>query len=115
MKLSYGQSVYTPDPGTLPDGEDVICGVCGAVCGVKRNVNGPRGFVQAMSGGKSLHDTYICPHYELSILPSTWHGQAEKLMQEAMKCLSPTVAEIYAKDAQRIVDEKKPHRWKSPS
>jgi hypothetical protein len=67
-----------PNPGTHDVGEEICCGVCGTAMKVVRNVLGPRGFAQAMAGGKSLHDAYYCPNRGES-----WHKQLIAFRQEA--------------------------------
>ena len=77
---------YTPDPGTIPEGTDVLCGVCKCRMICRRNVPispwsvivNPRGFVQAMGKGKSLHDVYECPQKE-----TDWHEQVLALRKAA--------------------------------
>jgi rubredoxin len=113
IKLSYGQSVYTPDPGKVPEGEQVVCGVCGAVCNEHRGVMGPRSYAASVGGKRfhELHDTFMCPNYECPPLSSHWHGVAEKLMWSARNEKSPTLAAIYAQDAERIVKERRLIKW----
>jgi hypothetical protein len=60
---NYGH--LTPDPGVL---DRAFCGLCGTEMRVRRNVLGPRGFLAAISRHHTLHDVFICLHYE-----EAWH------------------------------------------
>jgi len=44
-----------PDAG---DCEILYCGICSAMMSVRRNVSGPTGFAEDMSGRKHLHDSF---------------------------------------------------------
>ncbi len=100
--LPFGQSNYTPDVGEVLEGVSVHCGICGALCSEERNVLGPRGFAMAMSGSRSLHDSFMCPNYGVH-----WHHLANELINRANKEISPTLKEILLKDAHTLIEEKK--------
>jgi hypothetical protein len=95
------QTRYTPDPGVVPAGTEVYCGLCKTKCDEHRDLNGPRGFVQAMARGKSPHDAFYCPHTD-----ANWHQQAEKLLDLAHSTPSKHLEEIYLKEAAEIVENK---------
>lgn len=93
---------YTPDVGIVPKESSVLCGVCGEVMNEFRNHLGPRGFAQAMSGGKSLHDLFECPN-----LNEKWHKQIVELRKEAEKTSSAVLERIYTEEAQLILETRK--------
>jgi len=98
MKLeSKTQSRYTPDPGEVPEGEAVFCGVCGDQMDERRGCNGPRGFAQAMCGGKSPYDDFSCPHRK-----EQWHQQVVALRDEAGKTASAKIATALLAEADEI-------------
>lgn len=104
------QTRYTPDPGVVPANTEVYCGLCKTKCEEHRNVNGPRGFVMAISGSKSLHDAFYCPHMNVD-----WHEQAEKLLDMAHSTPSKHLEETFLKEAAEIIENKEPpkewSRW----
>jgi len=100
--LGDTQDRYTPDPGTHGIGVEICCGVCGTPMEVFRNALGPRGFAQAMGGGKSPHDAYTCPHRG-----EDWHEQVVALRQEAKKTPSMRLAKIMLEEAGDILETKK--------
>ncbi len=95
--LGDTQDRYTPDPGKIEG--PVRCGVCKTEMSVRRNVNGPRGFVQAMSSGKSLHDVFSCPHSD-----EEWHRQVVALRREATKTASKRHGDALQQEAEDILD-----------
>ena len=96
---SNTQDRSTPDPGKVEG--PLFCGVCGEEMDVKRNVNGPRGSVQAMSGGKSPHDVFTCPHRE-----EQWHEQVVALRKEAKKTPSAKLEKLLLEEAEEILQSK---------
>lgn len=99
MKLDCDtQSRYTPDPGTVPEGEDVFCGVCGDKMDEKRGCNGPRGFAMAMSGSKSPYDSWTCPNRE-----EPWHQQVVALRNAMRETPSAKIALIMAEEVGEIL------------
>lgn len=81
-----GYELFMLDPGSV---EEMECKVCGSVCDVKRGVNGPTSFGEAMGKGFHFHDRFDCPHRE-----EGWHKQALDILQEIEKCPSPSIREI---------------------
>lgn len=79
----------------------MICGVCGAVMNEERNVNGPRGWAQAMGGGKSLHDVFECPHRQ-----EQWHRQVIALRREAKNSVSKKIADLLLQEAEEVLSSK---------
>ena len=92
------QSVYTPDPGEIAEGTQVLCGVCKAVMNETRNCNGPRGWAMAMTGSKSKHAFFCCPHRE-----EPWHRQVVALRQEAKNSVSGKIAAMLEAEAEEIM------------
>lgn len=92
------QSAYTPDIGEVPEGSQVLCGVCSSVMDETRNCNGPRGWAMAMTGGKSPHDSFFCPHRE-----EQWHRQVVALRQEAKNSVSGKIAAMLEAEAEEIM------------
>lgn len=99
--LGNTQSRYTPDPGTHPDDEVILCGVCGAETTCRRNVNGPRGFAMAMSGSKSPHDVYSCP-----LRDEDWHQQVVALRREASGTSSKKLETMLLEEAEEVLSNR---------
>lgn len=99
MKLEDNtQFRYTPDPGEVPQGESVFCGVCGDKMTEKRDVMGARGYAQAMAGGKSAHDSFRCPNYS-----EDWHKQVVALREAAKETPSVRLGEIMLAEVDLII------------
>ena len=64
-------------PGTMAT---ATCGVCGSPMNVTRNVLGPTGFAEAMSGNKHLHDRFTCPNKS-----KDWHLKICRLKMKVYK------------------------------
>lgn len=92
---------YTPDPGEVEG--PVFCGVCKAQMDEMRNVEGPRSFVMAMSGRKSLHDTFLCPHSK-----DKWHKQVVALRAKARKSISRNLRDLLLSEAAEVLESKTP-------
>lgn len=80
----------------------LACRTCGETMNVKRNVNGPTGFAEAMSHAKHLHDAHSCPFRD-----EMWHKQVHKLHEEATRCSSKRLADIMEGEAQEILTTRK--------
>ncbi len=93
--LHAGYDVQTPDPGKH---ESMTCRVCGQVMLVERNVEGARGFAQAMSGGKSRFDRFTCPSAGIK-----WHSRAIQLLKESKDTASDTIAGLILADLHRLL------------
>lgn len=105
--LPNRQTYYTPDPGVVPAGTKVYCGLCKTKCEAHRRV-GPRGFVQAMARGKNQHDAFYCPH-----MNANWHKQAEELLNMAENTPSEFLEKIFLFEAGKIIENKKQSKkWK---
>jgi hypothetical protein len=96
------QSRFTPDPGKVPEGEVVYCGVCKDAMKETRNVNGARGFAMAMTGSKALHDVFECPNRK-----EDWHCQVIALRTEARASVSSFIEEILLEEAEQVLSERK--------
>lgn len=107
LYLPFRQTRYTPDPGEVPANTEVFCGICKSKCEERRNIDGPRGFVQAMGRGTSLHDAWHCPH-----INDDWHEQAERLLEMANATPSVFLEKTFVGEAFDIIDKKKPtKKW----
>ncbi len=76
MKIDWhgNNSSCYPLPGTVAT---VNCGVCGSPMNAERNVLGPTGLAEAMSGNKHLHDQFTCPNKT-----KNWHEKICHLKTE---------------------------------
>lgn len=103
MKLtSDTQCHYTPESGKVPSGEEVFCGVCGDKMGERRNVDGPTGYAESMSGSSHLHDAFVCPYSD-----EDWHKQAVALRSQANQTPSLKFAEMFREEADQIISSRK--------
>lgn len=93
-----GYDIFFPDRD-VKDG--IVCKVCGVMCDVKRNVNGPTGFAEAMGKGSHWHDQFTCPNRE-----EPWHQQALEVLMEMEKNPSPSLKKIMGKDLKDIIKKK---------
>lgn len=66
-----------PMPGAM---KTATCGVCGLEMSVRRNVLGPTGLAEAMSGNKHLHDKFTCPNKS-----ADWHTKIYRLKTKVYK------------------------------
>lgn len=98
IKLNHQMCRYTPDIGEVPDGEIVLCGVCGDPMNEKRNVTAARGFFQGVTGTKTLHDVFVCGNIE-----KDWHCQVLALMKKSKDTPSAKLAQIYFEEANEIL------------
>ena len=103
LMMEEGQYHWTPDEA--PAGITVACGVCGSECCERRGVTGPTGWAEAMAvshrqskGHK--HDSFLCPFHD-----QKWHRLVCDLFSEARQTKSPTLAEIFRKDAHHALNE----------
>lgn len=81
--------------------EERICGVCGSKCKIiSKNVNGPTGWAESMSGRKHLHDVYECPYYR-----SEAHKDAYELIREMGRTASKRVRELIKMDLDELLAE----------
>jgi hypothetical protein len=102
MKLeSKTQWIYTPDPGVVPENEDVNCGVCGSVMKIERRCSGPRSMAGAMAGLDSIYDHFYCPHYK-----EGWHRQAVCLRIDAAESNSQKIADILEQEAEEVLESR---------
>lgn len=85
----------TPDPGTY---KEIYCCICGTKCTVERDRLGARGFAQAMSGGKSPYDLFLCPNNG-----AEWHERVEVLMGEAVEFASDKLSEVVRQEAEELL------------
>lgn len=78
---------YTPNPGVVPEGEYVCCGVCATKMTEKRGCCGPRSFVMSISKQSEHYDSFVCPHSE-----DDWHRQIVALRGEVESTASDKLA-----------------------
>lgn len=103
MELDDTQDRYTPDIGTAEAGRPINCGVCKEEMSCRHNVNGPRGFVQAMCGSSSLHDVFECPNIE-----ELWHKQVKALREWVHSIPSASVGNLVEKEIEVILTTRQP-------
>ena len=89
------QDRFTPDPGEV---DEAYCGVCKEKMTVRRDVNGPTGYVEAMAKMGHPHDAFDCPNRE-----EMWHRQAIRIREEANQTASAKLAEMLRAEANEIV------------
>jgi hypothetical protein len=94
-----GYDFFTPDPGAW-DSKD--CNVCGDKMGVERNVDAATSFIEAQSGGKHLHDKFVCPN-----AGKDWHVQIIALLQESKNTSSSKLSQIYQKEIEQLRSTRK--------
>ena len=63
-----------PLPGVMAT---ATCGVCGSPMNITRNILGPTGLAEAMSGNRHLHDRFTCPKKT-----ENWHKEIYRLKVE---------------------------------
>jgi hypothetical protein len=102
-KLDDTQSIYTPDAGTTTG--PYHCGVCGTLMDEVKSCNGPRGWAQAMAGGKSAYDEYSCP-----VRDEMWHKQVIALRNEAHDCSSARLEAMLREEAAEVLKARKPSK-----
>lgn len=86
----------SPAPGKV---EDAYCGICGYKMLVSRNVYGYASLIAAMgSKTKTLHDSFICPHYH-----EDWHKLMLELIFEQNRTRSKSIKAIIQKDIDDIL------------
>jgi hypothetical protein len=99
MKIEGVLDHYFPDPGTC---DAVDCGICGTPMFLTKDHYGPTSWTMAMGGSKRKYDSFECSYYK-----EFWHKQVKKLLQEAKTTPSPSLKEIYKKDAEAILFTRK--------
>lgn len=99
-KLSSTSFRFTPDSGSSGD---VYCGVCSEKMNCKKNLYGPRGMTEALSGHKSYYDEFLCKFSE-----EKWHEQVVSLRKEADKTSSFKLRTMLLAEAQEILLTKIP-------
>ena len=90
VMTTIGEGYRWAEPGELATAS---CHHCGATCHIKRNVNGPTSWVQAVAKRKILHDAICCPHEG-----SDWHDQLVRLNRAIAQCVSPRVRALMEQD-----------------
>jgi hypothetical protein len=93
-----GWDAFQPDPGVE---DKMFCRVCGEEMEVRRNVEGPRSYTEAVGGGKSLHDSFVCKNSG-----EKWHQQALEILKMAEKTPSKVMEEMLKKEVQEIIESK---------
>jgi hypothetical protein len=102
IKLGEMQTRWYPDIGEVPEGTDVLCGVCLSRCLEFRNIMGPRSWVEAIGGMKRTpHDQFLCPY-----VSEKWHTQAEAILHESRRTPSAWLSGLLSKEAKDIMESK---------
>lgn len=103
IQLSRLQYRYSPDPGTVPEGTVVFCGVCGDKCDERRDLFGARSYAASITGHREKFDAWSCPNSD-----KKWHKQAWKLMEMADATPSTKIAALLEEEVQEILKYRKP-------
>jgi len=90
-----GIDYFAYEPGIM---KEAYCNLCDAKMNVERNVDGPTSSVEAMSGGKHLHDLFTCPNTE-----EEWHEHAIELMDEMGETASKRIKKILQEEIDEIL------------
>lgn len=98
--LEKGWDICYSDPGKY---EELDCLVCGEKMEITRNATGPTSSVEAMGGGKHLHDKFICPHAQ-----EDWHRQVREIRKEIKKTPSRTIELLLREECGTILTTKRP-------
>jgi len=104
MPYHVGWDFFSPDPGKE---ESMNCRACGEIMDVTRNVDGPRGWASAMSGRKSLHDAFVCPHAGRG-----WHDQLIELLKLIRDTPSQKIADMLQEEVDQVKQTKRSSRKK---
>jgi len=99
---SATQEHWFPEPGTVPEGVIVHCGVCGDAMECTRDISGPTSFVMAMAKSKRDHDSFFCPNRDRS-----WHQQVVALRDQATKTPSGMLGQMFMHEAAEIAEHRK--------
>jgi hypothetical protein len=95
MQLHYEK--FFRDPGST---KKMNCRVCGAVCGVEKDVYGPVNFAMAMAKVNDLYDVFTCPHGG-----KDWHEKALALVVEIERTPSKRIADLMKLDLEDMLKE----------
>jgi hypothetical protein len=90
-----GMDGFFEEPGAI---QEYKCRVCETICLVKRNVLGATCMGEAMSGHKSRHDYFWCPHTD-----KQWHEKACAILCEARNTKSLVLSSLLKKEVEQIV------------
>lgn len=97
----------TPDPSTR---DSIVCGVCGTIMDVTRDVHGATGMAEAMAKRGHLHDSFQCPDIE-----ADWHVQAKMIREVARRTPSKRIEQALLEEAAEILSSrcatKRVSRW----
>lgn len=88
------------DPGSL---DQACCKACGTVMGVRRNVETPRGFAEAMGGYKRPTDVFNCPN-----TGEDWHNQIITLMGERDRTSSAKLTTLLQEEIDQVLASRTP-------
>jgi len=99
MSYHAGWDHFSPEPGAI---DKMYCRVCNSEMEVERNVNGPTGSIEAMSGGKHLHDSFFCKHTKES-----WHCQVRVLKQRIEKETSKKLSDLLTEEMNEVLKTRK--------
>lgn len=95
MKWYGNDGRANPLPGVS---ESLRCDVCQAEMAVERNVHGPTGSAEAMSGRGHLHDAFTCPN-----LHTGWHYRIIVLRSEGIATKSQRIRALLAEEIGEIL------------
>ena len=79
------------------------CNVCGELMDVRRNVDGPTGYAEAVGKRSHLHDFFFCPFRD-----DAWHKQIHKLYEAIRETPSKRLADIMKEEIDDILDSREP-------
>lgn len=100
LVMDRGHYMYTPTAGEIQ--VDVLCGVCGEVCSVTRDVTGPTSMTEAMSGGSHKHDVFCC-----SNASEEWHIQIVDLMKFQKSIPSKKLSDLVEEEIKEVLASKR--------
>jgi hypothetical protein len=94
-----GRGSYHVPPGAV---DTKLCGICGAICSVERNLNAPMNRAGAISHTNCVHDHFYCPNSN-----QDWHSRAYDIAQEYFRIPSKRIQSLLEQDWMDILEEHK--------
>lgn len=99
MTYAAGWDYFSPTPGTQ---DKMYCRVCCTSMTATRNINGPTGSIEAMGGGKHLHDSFACP-----FSGEDWHCQVLALKIRMEKEICKKIYDMLESEMREVLQTKK--------